>query len=112
MEGEHIPLTLGCGHSFGRSCLKDYMFARTGSAKCPHCRSDIRTEFDELYPNYTLISCLEYLKLDVRTVKNVRTASNTACGPGTDGGKANDVKVENKSVTLQLNPPDFISAAV
>lgn len=60
VDGEHIPLALGCGHSYAKSCLKVY-FTKYCAGKpmtCPNCRYIIGVPFDQLKPNYTAIDML------------------------------------------------------
>ena len=71
LEGDHIPLALECGHSYGKSCLRALMASRRHGANCPQCRREIRRRFDELEPDYSLIASL-------RTV--TKDHSLTTCG--------------------------------
>ena len=85
-EGDHVPLALRCGHSFGKSCLQAYMSTSRGISSCPQCRSVIGGPFESIRPNYPLISCLESLKHahDVRTAGcNTSTFNCTAVEPRT-----------------------------
>jgi RING-type zinc-finger len=79
-KGDHVALSLQCGHSFGKSCLQDYMSASRDAASCPQCalRSIIRGQFEAISPNYTLISCREFLKQARNAARDVRTAGYNA----------------------------------
>lgn len=76
VEGEHIPLTLECGHSYGKSCMRDLMASQGDHACCPQCRHRILRRFRDLNPNYSLIACLQLLMKADRPATCAGTSEN------------------------------------
>ena len=76
MEGEHIPLALECGHSYGKSCMRDLMASQKDLPCCPQCRHIIVKRFCDLNPNYSLIACLQSLMKADRPAACAGTSGN------------------------------------
>ena len=57
------PITLGCGHSFCKTCIAPFYFQGTYAhqRKCPTCRSPIKVSYDELKPNVSLMGIVEHI---------------------------------------------------
>ena len=57
------PITLGCGHSFCKTCIAPFYFQGTYAIqrKCPTCRSPIKVSYDELKPNVSLMGIVEHI---------------------------------------------------
>lgn len=85
-DGEHIPLGLPCGHTFGGSCLQRIMFRR-----CPTCRERIGRPFNEIPKNFLALAILSSTKSE--------SCSLDACIRGSRAF----VTESNDNVTLQID---------
>lgn len=69
-DGEHIPCVLSCGHTFGRSCLRNALTCRR---ECPTCRAQIECAFSEIPKNYVVMDILS------KSVPRSETSTLDAC---------------------------------
>ena len=54
------PIILDCAHTFCKACVCELLFTHP---KCPICRNTITKQFDDLKPNFALLTILNSRKL-------------------------------------------------
>ena len=67
-EGPRVPVSLTCGHTYCRKCLKDCKQTSQGHGerrdflKCPKCRIPTSKNVEDLPPNYSMLEMLDEFK--------------------------------------------------
>ena len=74
------PITLGCGHSFHRDCIQEWLGERSA---CPNCRkpADLRVALDEAAQQEERALQRELRQREMRALELAAEGVERACAP-------------------------------